>query len=96
MATPRHSVGQARYVEDAACRPYPTRWWFSEEVESVEAFLICTTCPVRAACLAFALDHTDLVGIWAATTTRQRRRLRRARHHPSLEPPTSDDDDPGA
>jgi len=84
MTTPRHSVGQARYVERAACRPHPTKWWFSDGPESVEAFLICTGCEVRSACLAFALDHPDLVGIWAATTPDERKQLRRSRRHPSF------------
>ena len=79
----RPSVGQARYLEQAACRPHPTRWWFSDSAESVEAYVICTNCAVRDQCLSFVLDHPDLVGIWAATTTEERVRLRRTRRHPS-------------
>jgi WhiB family transcriptional regulator, redox-sensing transcriptional regulator len=87
MNRPRPSTGQARYTDQAACRPYPTRWWFTDEPDSVEAFLVCTGCPVRAACLGFALDHPDLDGIWAATTPEDRARLRRRRNHPSLRLP---------
>ena len=92
VSNPKQSIGQARYLEPAACRPYPTRWWFSDTAESVEAYLICTNCRVRAACLTFALDHPDLVGIWAATTTHERAQLRRARRHSSMEGASDRDD----
>jgi len=83
MTTPRHSIGQARYLEAAACRPYTTQWWFSDGAESVEAYLICMRCPVRIACLTFASDHRDLVGIWGGTTPHERTELRRSDDHPS-------------
>ena len=92
MSGSGQSVGRVRYLEAAACRPHPTRWWFSDEAESVEAYLLCTTCPVRAACLSFALDHPDLVGIWAATTTEERERMRCMRQHPSRRAPVDRDE----
>lgn len=82
MTAARGSFGQPRYFDDAACRPYPTRWWFADGADDVEAFVICTNCDLRTQCLTFALDHPDLVGIWAATTTDDRARMRRS--HPSL------------
>jgi len=94
--TPRSSIGQARYTEHAACRPHPTRWWFTDQPESVDAYLICVSCPVRGECLAFALDHPDLVGIWAATTTEERARLRTRSHHPSTRVPSDDHNPAGA
>ena len=40
-------------------------------------------CPIRRRCLDYALEHPDLVGIWAATTAEDRAEIRSARH-PSL------------
>src|SRR5580692_4981819 len=75
---------QPRRQDGAACRPYPTWWWFSfGRAETVEAFLICTSCTVRAECLDFALDHFDLIGIWAATTHRERVQLRASSRPPT-------------
>jgi hypothetical protein len=75
--------GQPRGFEGAACRDYPTDWWFADGPDDVEATLICLHCPVRRACLDHALGHPELVGIWAATTAHDRVEIRSARH-PSL------------
>ena len=41
---------------------------------------ICETCPVRAECLADALEHGVLAhGVWGGTDDRERQRLRRER-----------------
>lgn len=37
---------------------------------------VCAACPVRQACLSFAL-HTDVDGIWGGTTHAERAELRR-------------------
>jgi WhiB family redox-sensing transcriptional regulator len=75
-----HPSFQPRWEENAACRDQPPGWWFDTGgVETVQAFSICTACSVRPECLAFALDHPTLIGIWAGTTADDRRRLRRER-----------------
>jgi hypothetical protein len=38
----------------------------------------CAGCPVREDCLAFALEHEDLVGVWGGTTAEERREMRRS------------------
>lgn len=38
----------------------------------------CRECPVKAACLEFALTW-DMVGVWGGTTTPERRRIRALR-----------------
>jgi hypothetical protein len=74
------ALQQPHWQDQAACRPYPTWWWFTDDrPEAVEAFVICTNCDVGEACLGFALDHPELVGIWAATTERERVDLRTMR-----------------
>jgi WhiB family redox-sensing transcriptional regulator len=83
MRDPSGMSGYPRGFEGAACRAYPTRWWFADGPEDVEATLICMGCRVRRTCLEYALEHPELVGIWAATTPEDRAAIRRARH-PSL------------
>jgi WhiB family redox-sensing transcriptional regulator len=74
------NVGETDWEFDAACRPYPTSWWFSfDEPENVEAFLVCRQCPVAEQCLTFAVERPALVGIWAATTVEDRVQIRRRR-----------------
>ena len=43
-----------------------------------EARAICACCPVREACLDFALTNGCL-GVWAGTTERDRAKIRRSR-----------------
>jgi WhiB family redox-sensing transcriptional regulator len=40
---------------------------------------ICADCPVRSACLGFAMANRDLSGIWGGTTDEERRKTRRSR-----------------
>jgi hypothetical protein len=61
----------------------------------VEAFVICTECAVRDACLTFGLDHPELIGVWAATTDRDRVRLRRARRQADARQ-SAPDEEPGS
>jgi WhiB family transcriptional regulator, redox-sensing transcriptional regulator len=40
---------------------------------------VCAGCPVRQACLDYALAIPDLMGCWAGTDETERRELRKAR-----------------
>lgn len=42
-----------------------------------EAIAICQACPVRAPCLAWALDQGITSGVWGGTTEDERRAIRR-------------------
>lgn len=80
---PRLRPGPDRaWVTGAACGDKPGHWWFPEgdstPPEAAEALAVCTTCPVRVACLNHALDHHE-EGIWGGTTERDRRSIRRRR-----------------
>jgi WhiB family transcriptional regulator, redox-sensing transcriptional regulator len=44
-----------------------------------QAKAVCAACTVRQECMGFALDHSDVQGIWGGTTDDERRKLRRAR-----------------
>lgn len=64
----------------AACRDLDTSLFFPEsEADSEEARAVCATCPVRQACLDFALLTRQHDGVWGGTTESERRRLRRRR-----------------
>lgn len=67
----------------AACRGVNPDVFFPDKGQSVaRARAICARCPVRDACLEYALaagsNHVD-VGVWGGTTTRERRQIRNAR-----------------
>ena len=65
---------------DAACRDLDTAVFFGEtEGEVAEAKSVCATCPVREACLEFALLTRQDDGVWGGLDENERRRLRRRR-----------------
>jgi len=63
----------------AECRHEDTDLFFpdSREGESL-AVAICNRCRARADCLAYALAHLELNGIWGGTADEERDLLRRA------------------
>jgi len=59
-----------------ACRGADPEMFFpSTDDAAVPAKLICDTCPVRLACLAFALERNERFGVWGGLTERERGRL---------------------
>lgn len=65
---------------DASCRDLDTAIFFPETDEGVtDAKAICATCPVRQACLEFALVTRQDDGVWGGLDENERRRLRRRR-----------------
>ncbi|MPZ67821.1 MAG: hypothetical protein GEU83_20825 [Pseudonocardiaceae bacterium] len=44
-----------------------------------DAKRVCHTCPIRRACLEYALNHDERFGIWGGMSERERRALRRRR-----------------
>ncbi len=65
---------------DAACRDLDTAVFFPETEEAVAvAKAICASCPVRAACLEFALVTRQDDGVWGGLDETERRRVRRRR-----------------
>jgi WhiB family redox-sensing transcriptional regulator len=52
-------------VADAPCRVYDAELWFAESPADVErAKSLCQACPVRAACLAGAIERREPWGVW--------------------------------
>lgn len=72
-------VTRPGWMERAACRGEDTDAFLIERGPRTDvARAICAVCPVHAACLRYALDDPDLVGIWGGTTSRERREIRRS------------------
>lgn len=71
------TIESVRWQERALCREVVRPdVFFPETTPEPIAKRLCGECPVRAECLAYALDH-GAVGIWGGTSTKERRRMRR-------------------
>jgi hypothetical protein len=70
----------------AACRGHPAEFVPPSEPPAPPAWLVelCGGCPIRAACLAWAVEHRE-VGYWGGTTTRQRHGANTAGSHAACE-----------
>lgn len=65
------------FVDRGACRGEDQNLFYPQLGESAApAKALCSECPVKAECLAWALAH-EKQGIWGGTSERERRRLRR-------------------
>ncbi len=51
----------------------------SDEEEANDAKAICELCPVREACLEYAISAREKDGVWGGLTARERRRIIRQR-----------------
>ena len=78
------NVYQPDWMVDADCQNLPTDLFFPQPgrkgaADAKVAVEICKACPVREACLAYAMSFPDrsLPGIWGGTTERERSRM----HH---------------
>lgn len=70
----------AHWSTFAECRGLDTRLFFPELGDDTRAAkAVCAVCPVRAECLADALEQDDHHGIWGGTSERERRNIRRNR-----------------
>ena len=61
----------------ASCRGLDSRAWFVVHPVKVvrSAQLVCTTCPVRRNCLAWALTFGETYGTWGGLTAKDRKPL---------------------
>lgn len=66
---------------DGLCRGVSTNLFFPDEFElpSPRALRLCARCPIREACLQWAIEH-DEIGIWGGTTDGDRQKMTRQRH----------------
>ena len=64
----------------AACRGVdPDIFYPMTDEEAEDAKAICRACPVREACLEWALANRERDGVWGGATERDRRRIIRQR-----------------
>ncbi|MGO8722641.1 MAG: WhiB family transcriptional regulator [Acidimicrobiales bacterium] len=67
-------------MKSGMCRGRGPEGWFPKQGGDLSTpKSICGLCPVRAECLAYALDRPELSGVWGGTGDRERGRMRKAR-----------------
>lgn len=65
---------------DAACRDLDTAIFFPDTDDEADlAKAVCASCPVREACLNFALVTRQDDGVWGGLDENERKRVRRRR-----------------
>lgn len=72
----------ATWRKRAACRGIDVEIFYpatDEDVDAEPAKAVCAECPVRQACLEYALAHREREGVWGGATERERRRILRQR-----------------
>lgn len=80
MTTLRELIERPAWMDQAACRHIDADLFFPARGESLEAAIaVCTECPVRAHCLAYALTNGERYGVWGGTSEKQRRQIRAER-----------------
>ncbi len=73
------TAAEGSWRDAALCAQTDPDAFFPEATGSVRVQrAVCARCPVRAQCLADALDNNEPYGIWGGLTVRERRGLRRA------------------
>jgi WhiB family transcriptional regulator, redox-sensing transcriptional regulator len=79
MINVTHSVD---WMNLAACRGARRDLFFPGEFELADpaALIMCAICPVRNACLQYAIDNDVEFGIWGGLTEQQRRNINERRH----------------
>ena len=66
--------------QDAACRDLDTATFFPETNEQIAAAkVVCASCPVREACLEFAVITRQDDGVWGGLDENERKRIGRQR-----------------
>lgn len=68
------------WMREGNCRNYPPGAFFPSDGVGVDAARqICEGCPVKGACLEYALANRIDHGVWGGSSERERRRILRQR-----------------
>lgn len=68
---------QEPWMTDALCAQVDPESFFPDQGASArDAKAICARCPVRAECLAYALERDERFGVWGGQSEKERRRLK--------------------
>ncbi|MFD3334728.1 WhiB family transcriptional regulator [Streptomyces sp. NPDC058700] len=70
---------EGRWMGSALCRTVDADDLFVQGAAQSRAKALCTGCPVKAECLAYALDGRIEYGVWGGMTERERRALLKRR-----------------
>ena len=80
MHEPEILDAETAWMGDGNCRAYPPATFFPSDGVGVDlARRICDTCPVKAACLEYALVNRIDHGVWGGCSERERRRILKRR-----------------
>lgn len=73
------ALARGNWKERGTCRQTDPELWFADSNRRVKAraATICSSCPVRRQCLAWALAFDEEYGIWGGLDASQLRSLRR-------------------
>jgi WhiB family transcriptional regulator, redox-sensing transcriptional regulator len=72
-------LGRPGWMEQGACRSEDRSAFFPLlGGNAAKARALCSACPVRQQCLAYAMADAEIAGVWGGTTERERRKLRSA------------------
>lgn len=66
--------------EGAACASLNPEIFFDANQNEQMAKNICRSCPIVEKCLDYAMQNTDMMGIWGATNEKERKALRELQH----------------
>ena len=69
------------WAANGACRTTDPDALFVQGAAQNRAKMVCAGCPVKAQCLADALDNRTEFGVWGGMTERERRALLRRSPH---------------
>lgn len=79
---------QERWKLLAACRHDGPTIYFPSPTQCgrimTEAYKVCSTCPVRTACLEFALANNINYGVWGGVSEKGRKRIKKSRRENAL------------
>lgn len=74
------TIDSIAWFNDADCRDIGPSVFFPHREDNEHiARAICKVCPVKEACLDFAIEHKIEFGIWGGVGIRERKRIARQR-----------------
>ena len=74
-------LNRETWMDQALCAQVDGDLFYADKGDwalTIKAKLVCRRCPVRTACLTYAMTNDENFGVWGGTTPQQRKELRRA------------------
>lgn len=68
------------WMEQALCAQVDPELFYADKGDwalTIRAKLVCQRCPVTIQCLQYAIDNSEMHGVWGGKTPQQRKELRR-------------------